>query len=717
MQFAKEPLATDLNRWRLKVDGNGAQTWVYLETEEEAKAWPQSICDKYWIGLPLDVDTLPQAKTPMDSVRNCFEFYKHLQTEDGHWAGEYGGPMFLLPGIVFSMYITGIPIPERQKQEYIRYLINRAHIEDGGWGIHIEGHSTVFGTALNYVALRILGVDSEHPTMVKSRNCLHKLGSATAAPSWGKFWLALLGVYDWEGLNPVPPELWVLPKALPVHPGKFWVHTRAVYLPMSYIYGKRITGKETELVLQLRKELYTQTYETIDWPKQRNNISEADLYSPHSKTYELLMSAVDIYQKLPNYYLREYSLKKAYEQIIIEDENTYYLGIAPVSKPMNMICRWFTEGPDSEAFRKHASRLDEFLWLGREGMMVNGTNGSQLWDTAFCIQAIAESGLAQYPENRESIENALRFLDNCQIRRNVPNHEYCFRQVSNGAWPFSTREQGYTVSDCTAEGLKAALLIQGIKGVETRIAKERLYDAVDVLLTMQNEDGGFASYERIRGPQWLEWINPAEVFGKIMIEYSYPECTTSVLLGLSTFQEYYPEYRKEEIEETKRKSIEYIFKSQKKDGSWFGSWGICFTYAMMFALESLAIVGYKYKNCAAVKKACEFLVSKQQLDGGWGETFKSCETGVYHQNQNSQVVNTAWALMALLSADYPDEAVIRRGVKLIMSRQQPNGEWLQENIEGVFNKNCMISYPNFKFIFTMWALGRYAIKYDNPELL
>lgn len=38
-------------------------------------------------------------------------------------------------------------------------------------------------------------------------------------------------------------------------------------------------------------------------------------------------------------------------------------------------------------------------------------------------------------------------------------------------------------------------------------------DAVDTLLTMQNKGGGFASYELIRGPKWLEWLNHAEVFG------------------------------------------------------------------------------------------------------------------------------------------------------------------------------------------------------------
>jgi lanosterol synthase len=41
---------------------------------------------------------------------------------------------------------------------------------------HEEGHSTVFGTALNYVVLRILGVSADHPVAVKARATLHKLG-------------------------------------------------------------------------------------------------------------------------------------------------------------------------------------------------------------------------------------------------------------------------------------------------------------------------------------------------------------------------------------------------------------------------------------------------------------------------------------------------------------------------------------------------------------
>jgi len=96
---------------------------------------------------------------------------------------------------------------------------------------------------------------------------------------------------------------------------------------------------------------------------------------------------------------------------------------------------------------------------------------------------------------------------------------------------------------------------------------------------------------------------------------------------------------------------------------------------------------------------------------------QACEQGKWvDHHTGSQVVMTAWACIALLEAHYPDRAPIERGLKLIMSRQQPNGEWLQEAIEGVFNKSCMISYPNYKFIFPIKALGMYAKRYGDVEI-
>ena len=122
--------------------------------------------------------------------------------------------MFLLPGIVIAWYVTETPIPAEVAIEIKNYLFARQHPTDGGWGLHIEGESSVFGTAMNYVVLRILGVDAEEPRMVKARGKLHQLGGATQGPHWAKFWLCVLGVCEWEALNPVPPELWYVQTSL-----------------------------------------------------------------------------------------------------------------------------------------------------------------------------------------------------------------------------------------------------------------------------------------------------------------------------------------------------------------------------------------------------------------------------------------------------------------------------------------------------------------------
>jgi lanosterol synthase len=78
---------------------------------------------------------------------------------------------------------------------------------------------------------------------------------------------------------------------------------------------------------------------------------------------------------------------------------------------------------------------------------------------------------------------------------------------------------------------------------------------------------------------------------------------------------------------------------------------------------------------------------------------------------------TAWALIGLMHADYPDVESIKKGIKLLMDRQQPNGEWLEEAIEGVFNKSCMITYQNYKFTFPLKALGLFASKYPNETVI
>lgn len=584
--------------------------------------------------------------------------------------------MFLIPAVITSYYVTNTPIPDPWKIEITAYLAARANPNDGGWGLHIEGHSTVFGTACNYVVLRILGMDPDHPVAVKARNQLHKLGGALGSPHWGKFLLALLGCYGWEGMNPIPPELWLLPNWVPFHPWRWWCHNRQVYLAMSYMYSLKRSHPENDLTLSLREELYTQDYKTIAFSQHRNTVAPGDIYHPHTKLLDVLNGILGVWGSYicPNK-VQDIARAHVYDLVKREDEASDYCCLGPVNSPFNFIVRYFVEGEDSIAVRAHKETLRDFLWVKDEGMLVNGTDGVQAWDTSFLIQAVVECGLAEDPQYRNMLIKALQFLETQQIRADVPEQEKAYRQQRKGAWPFSKRSQGYTVSDTTAEALKSVLMLQSIPAIPQLIPPERLQDAVDVLLTMQNPNGGFGTYELARAGKWLEALNAAEVFGRIMIEYEYPECTTAVVMALSMFTKMYPRYRATKIDNVVQRAVAWIKTDQRADGSWYGSWGVCFTYATMFALESLRSVGEVYDNSSTVKKACEFLLGKQSEDGGWGESYKSSETQIYTQHENSQVVNTAWACIALMNAAYPDRIPIEKGIKVRNSWLEPL-EWV-----------------------------------------
>src|SRR5690242_10255849 len=110
--------------------------------------------------------------------------------------------MFLLPGLVITWFVMNTPIPEDHAIEIKRYLFARQNPDDGGWGLHIEGDSSAFGCAMNYTCLRLLGVDADDERMARARKRLWELGGALDAPHWAKFWLSVLGVLQWDCVNP-----------------------------------------------------------------------------------------------------------------------------------------------------------------------------------------------------------------------------------------------------------------------------------------------------------------------------------------------------------------------------------------------------------------------------------------------------------------------------------------------------------------------------------
>lgn len=201
--------------------------------------------------------------------------------------------------------------------------------------------------------------------------------------------MCVLGVYEWDGSDPVTTGFWLLPYSLPVHPVRFWCHCRVVYLPMSHLYGLWATGGITPLVQQIRSEIYTQPYEDIEWGSLCGNRCPKDVYAVRSKIQRALWNTLNLYQKVwfpGKNWLHQCALKETMTLIEAEDEATNYIDIGPVNKTIDFLCQWFSD-TNSEAVENHRNRLKEYLWLAEDGIKMQGYNGSQLWDTAFSAQA------------------------------------------------------------------------------------------------------------------------------------------------------------------------------------------------------------------------------------------------------------------------------------------------------------------------------------------
>ncbi len=607
--------------------------------------------------------------------------------------------MFLLPMYVAGAYIMDEMPADHERSEMIRYL--RTHQNpDGGWGLHIESHSHVFTSVLVYVALRLLGVPARDPDMGRARSWFLRFSGALSAASWGKFILALLGLYEYEGLDPVVPEAWILPETLPVHPWRYWCHSRMVYLPMAYLYGVRAKLPRTDLIDKLRTEIYAQPYEAIDWERARAKVSPTDSFSPRSPVLSAMFRALKTYDRHHSPWLRQKALDRILDLIRHEDESTNYRCIGPVNKVLNMLV-WHFAAPGGPEVARHLEVLPEYLYQAEDGLKMNGYNGTQLWDTAFTVQALSAG--PQTPDTSSMLQAAHRFIEANQVLENVRDHEHHYRHPSKGGWPFSTIEHGWPISDCTAEGLKASLLLEPL--VETPISAERLEWAARLILSFQNEDGGWATYERTRAPKWLEALNPSDVFGDIMIDYSYPECTSSCLQALSAYQTRFPGNLEREIAASIERGKQYLLATQRPDGSWEGSWGICFTYGTWFGVWGLRAAGLPSSH-SAIQRACDFLESHQLPDGGWGESAESCRLGRPVHTEEGQAVMTSWALLALAGGGRTGGRAAHRGVRFLLDRQRDDGTWPPEHIAGMFNKTSAIHYDNYLKIFPYWALAR-----------
>ena len=619
-----------------------------------------------------------------------------LQAEDGSWEGEMVWCPMLTAQYVLLHYIIGrtLPLPRRQR---ILSQFETSRIDGGLWGLHEHASASLFVTVLVYIASRLLGVERGDPLLKPAQDFIRK-ENVLGIPSWGKFWLALLNLYDWDGVNAIVPELWKIPRQVAIHPSNWYCHTRLIYMAMATIYATRYQVQVSPVITSLRDEIFPQGFTNVRFSKTRNRLRSEDLFAEPGTWVRIAYAAAKLFDRFHSKSLRARCTQDLTERIKWELQTTSHTSISPVSGMLNIIAVWLSD-PNDPDFNQALTQLEGWIWEDDEqGTRVTGARSAS-WDTGFCLQALATT--SAYGNVGSALQCGADFLYQQQIDHGFDGFHEAYRNNPDGGWCFAGGWHGWPVTDCTAEAVLGIIAAQG-----TRANPSVLRKAVQFMLRGQNRDGGFGSYESQRSKISLEWLNPAEMFGESMTEHSFVECTASCIAALTACKNLVPAIADQALSDSIRRAEESLRRTQLSDGSWRGVWGVQYIYGTLFGIRGLTAAGAKPGD-PAIRLACQWLLANQRSDGGWGEHHSGCISGQYTAHTESQVIQTAWSLIALLEADDSNWSSISRGIQYLVDSQNADGSWPKQDMVGVFFRTALLDYVLYRQYFPLHALGLY----------
>lgn len=333
---------------------------------------------------------------------------------------------------------------------------------------------------------------------------------------------------------------------------------------------------------------------------------------------------------------------------------------------------------------------------GRRQQFTDSTN----WDTILCMDLLAE--LKDPP--RLLLQRARDYIIANQ-GTHLGDWSHRTKDVAAGGWSFQRDGMWYPDNDDTV------MAINSLLSFDSNASHVAIKKGVLWLLTMQNSDGGWASWDR-NDRQWMQIPHGGRWFAR---DLASVEITARIVVLLSRIvRQSYQGY--EDIVPMARKALRRgarWLKRNKQNGIWFGRWFTHYLYGTCHALEAYRELGYSHDH-PEIQTALKWLISVKNPDGGYGEAPDSGIKG-HFVRAPSTPFHTSCALIGLIHAGAVRLPVGQRAAQWLLNNQSAEGTWINKDffaagVPGVW-------YANFALTATYFATKSLLLfKRKSPEI-
>ena len=627
-----------------------------------------------------------------DSIERARQQLVSLQEPDGHWCAELEGDTILESEYVLLLHFLG-----RTDEERVRKAANylRAkQLRDGGWGGYPGGPADVSTSVKAYLVLKLVGDDPEASHMVKAREVILRKGGLHACNSFTKLYLSIFGQYSWDKSPGVPPELVLLPLWFPINIYDMSSWSRAIVVPLSIIWAHKPSCPVPDQAA-IPELLVENTRRAVPQFSRASLLHHG--WSAFFQTLDRVHKQMERWNLMP---LRSVALKRAEEWTLQRLEKSDGLGaIFPpiVNTILALRCMGYPE--DHPIVQGQVRELEKLEIEEGDTLRLQPCK-SPVWDTALSLNALGET----HDGVKERLEQGVEWLLGREVREpgdwKIKNPD-----APVGGWYFEYANEFYPDCDDTAQILSAIAKLRPLGGDLEKRYSEASERALAWLVSMQNRDGGWASFDKDCNKEFLTYVPFAD--HNAMIDPSTTDITARVLEALSA-------NGFDLSSQVVRRGVSFIRRLQKADGTWYGRWGCNYIYGTWLALSGLKAAGEDLSEPWA-QSAAEWFRSHQNSDGGWGELPDSYADASRKGIGPSTAAQTSWALLALMSAGDRDSDSLKRGVEYLLAHQKADGSWKDEWWTGTgFPEVFYLDYHLYATYFSLLALERYRKVADGP---